>query len=226
MGHIAIIPARAGSKGLVNKNILKLGGKNLVQITFDKAFNSRIFNRIFVTTDYKRHEIDLGDIGRYEHVKRPPELATDDAKMIDVVMHVLRNYDDDCEHWVWLLQPTSPFRTLKDFAAVLKLTNQNVNAIMALKPVKEYSNRVYTIKHNTPYPLKYTDFDNRQDLLKEYIRSGMFYVAKVSELKKHLSFHCKPYKSYVTDRMHGINIDDDEDFVLAKHYLYRGLVKV
>ena len=47
---------------------------------------------------------------------RPPELATDDAKGIDVLFHAM----DWCQknsmnfHWVMLLQPTSPFRTPED----------------------------------------------------------------------------------------------------------------
>ena len=43
---LAIIPARKGSKRLVNKNILKLNKKPLFQWTLDVALKARIFNQI------------------------------------------------------------------------------------------------------------------------------------------------------------------------------------
>ena len=51
---LAIIPARAGSKGLKNKNILKLGGKNIINITIEQALKSKYINKVSVSTDSKK----------------------------------------------------------------------------------------------------------------------------------------------------------------------------
>ena len=51
MKKIAIIPARSGSKGLPNKNILNLYGKPLIAWTIEAAVKSNQFERIILSTD-------------------------------------------------------------------------------------------------------------------------------------------------------------------------------
>ncbi|EGF8900344.1 cytidylyltransferase domain-containing protein, partial [Escherichia coli] len=48
---IAIIPARSGSKGLPNKNILMLLDRPLIAYTIEAAISSNIFDKIIVSTD-------------------------------------------------------------------------------------------------------------------------------------------------------------------------------
>lgn len=49
--HIAVIPARKGSKRLPNKNIKLLCGKPLINWTIDAAIASKVFDLVLVTTD-------------------------------------------------------------------------------------------------------------------------------------------------------------------------------
>ena len=63
---LAIIPARGGSKGLPNKNILEMCGKPLIGWTIEKALLSKYLDLVMVTTDSK----DIADISAYfESVK-------------------------------------------------------------------------------------------------------------------------------------------------------------
>ena len=48
---LGVIPARGGSKGLKNKNILKLLGKPLVSWSIEFAINEKIFDKIVLSTD-------------------------------------------------------------------------------------------------------------------------------------------------------------------------------
>jgi len=48
---IALIPARSGSKGVVNKNIMPLGGIPLIAYSIAAAQNSKLIDRIVVSTD-------------------------------------------------------------------------------------------------------------------------------------------------------------------------------
>ena len=48
---LAIIPARAGSKGLKNKNIKLLNGKPLIAYTIMEAKKSKLISNIVVSTD-------------------------------------------------------------------------------------------------------------------------------------------------------------------------------
>ena len=54
MKILAIIPARAGSKGIKNKNLQRIGNKTLVEYTIDQAKNSKYINTIGVSTDSKK----------------------------------------------------------------------------------------------------------------------------------------------------------------------------
>ena len=53
MEKIAIIPARSGSKGLKDKNIIDICGKPLIAYSIEAAVKSKIFSRIIVSTDSK-----------------------------------------------------------------------------------------------------------------------------------------------------------------------------
>ena len=51
---ICLIPARYGSKGVVNKNIKMIKGKPLIVHAIEKAKKSKIFSKIIVSTDHKK----------------------------------------------------------------------------------------------------------------------------------------------------------------------------
>lgn len=55
MKKIAIIPARSGSKGLKDKNIIKVCGKPLMSYSIEAAINSKCFDKVIVTTDSEKY---------------------------------------------------------------------------------------------------------------------------------------------------------------------------
>ena len=56
MKFITVIPARAGSKQIKNKNIYKINKKPLIDYTFDAAKKS-VLKKIYVLTDSKKLNI-------------------------------------------------------------------------------------------------------------------------------------------------------------------------
>lgn len=239
--HIAIVPARRGSKTIKDKNLTELNGKNLVEIAIQKAINQKIFRRVIVTTDYNKRDINFDNIPKstltqLEFCKRPPELAEDNTPMIDVILHALSFARGD-ESYVWLLQPPCPFTSGEDFQSALKeISKPDVNSVVSLKPLKEHMNRCYTEKLFTPtdgtaayykaYPLKYTNYENKQDLKPIYIRSGNIYISRRDLILKNKSIENDGVASIDFDRIRGTNIDDQEDLVLAKYWLQRGMAHV
>ena len=115
MKTIGIIPARSGSKGLRNKNILPFLDKPLVAWTIEAGIHSNI-DDVIVSTNCEK----IADIARLYGATipflRPESLATDTSSSADVILHALeqmsfigKNYD-----YVFMLEPTSPLRDSKD----------------------------------------------------------------------------------------------------------------
>lgn len=240
--HIAIIPARAGSKSIKDKNLTKLNHRTLVSLAVQKAMESRVFKKIIVSTDYPRHVLGIegADIHHSTQIiysLRPKELAQDDTLMIDTVLYELKKQAGD-EKWVWLLQPTSPFRKVEDFKKIkTALDTGEWGSVISMKPNKEYIDRTYTYKNGTAYRLKQTNYQNKQDLRTQLTRSGNFYVTTREALIDKGSFEIYPFLPYVMGgidpetatlnellwaRKMGTNIDDSEDLELAKNIVKRG----
>lgn len=111
---LALIPARGGSKGLPNKNILDCAGKPLIEWTIAAALGVNVIDDVLVSTDAD----DIATISRSAGASvpflRPPALAEDDSSMIDVIRHAWETHLDANGRrfeYIVLLQPTSPLRT-------------------------------------------------------------------------------------------------------------------
>ena len=107
-----LIPARAGSKGIKNKNMVRVGGKPMIYYSINEA--KKIFNKnqIFVSSDSDEtlnYASDLGVIG----IKRPKNISNDLSTSAEVVMHFIdhQKLHANLDTKIIYLQPTSPLRT-------------------------------------------------------------------------------------------------------------------
>lgn len=143
---LAIIPARGGSKGVPRKNLAMLAGSPMIAWTCRAALASNLIGRVVVSTD----DAEIAEAARQAGVEvpflRPAALATDEAPMIDTVLHGLgwladrEGYRPDA---VALLQPTSPLRTATDLDAGLSiLFERSVDGVIAVTPVPSHMNPV------------------------------------------------------------------------------------
>ena len=119
---LAVIPARAGSKGLPGKNLRQLAGMSLLEhaIRFAQACDS--VGRIVVTTDSEEIAAVARAAGADVPFMRPSELAADEAPMWPVLTHALDQVDPLGEEWDYLLlcDPTAPIRSPADAEAALE----------------------------------------------------------------------------------------------------------
>ena len=113
---LAIIPARSGSKGLPDKNIMNFNGKPLMAYTINAARASGIFDTVHVSTDSVKYSRIAEEFGADQPFLREPKNASDGASSWDVVREVLLKYEQKEKHYqtVFLLQPTSPLRSAED----------------------------------------------------------------------------------------------------------------
>lgn len=227
---LTIIPARIGSKGLPKKNIKPLLGKPLIFWTIETAQDSKYIERIAVSTDDKKIADICTNYGVQVPFLRPEELATDDASIVDVVMHLLDYYDNVENYfpdYVALLQPTSPLRAYYDIdkACEMLFSNNAADAIVSLTEVSESPYWMRTINDNgiINYFINhdYKDF-NRQDLPVTYIANGAIYICRTDILISDKTFSPQQTIGYSMPRSRSIDIDDIIDFKLAESILLAG----
>ena len=114
MRTIAVIPARAGSKGLPGKNLKPLAGKPLLAYSIEQAKASGVCDVVLVSTEDEEIARVAREYGAEVPFKRPPELATDAVPAEPVVKHALETYEAMSGQpldIVVYLQPTDVFRT-------------------------------------------------------------------------------------------------------------------
>jgi CMP-N,N'-diacetyllegionaminic acid synthase len=120
---LAIIPARAGSKGIQGKNIALLAGVPLIVHTVRAACSSRSIDRVMVSTDSKEIAEIARNAGAEIPYLRPPHLADDHSHLADVLedllLHVEKTEGAVIETVVTLL-PTNPLRTAEDIDGAIE----------------------------------------------------------------------------------------------------------
>lgn len=220
---LAIIPARGGSKGIPRKNVKAISGKPMIQYTIEAAKECPYIDKVVVSTE----DVEIADIsmraGAIVPFSRPEELATDEAKTIDVVMHAVEFYERKAERFdiIVLLQPTSPLRNAEDITKALEYFMRNEqHSLVTVSEVSESPILMRNFnKENKLEKILEEDSDvRRQDMKKFYRINGAIYINKASELNANTSFNDNEM-GFVLTREHGIDVDEPQDLVVAEYYL-------
>lgn len=218
MKKIAIIPARSGSKGLQNKNILNLHGKPLIAWTIEAAIKSNCFDRIIVSTDSEEY----GEISkRYgaEVIYREENISQDNTPMYDVIESLFKKIDANTYDYFVLLQPTSPLRNENHIKEAINLFETNFKTADTLvSVVKADKSSVLINKIDDDLSLKYFDKDyskySRQNY-NEYEPNGAIFMSKIDFYLKCKQFFVKTGIAYIMKKEFSIDIDDKTDFEFA-----------
>jgi len=226
MKVLAIIPARGGSKGVPGKNIKLLGGKPLLQFTADSAMNSKLLTKIIVSTEDEAIINIARDLGIEVPFVRPKELATDQAKSIDVIIHAIAFLESKGEFYdaVCLLQPTSPFRE-EDFidVAIQRFIDTKADTLISVMPVPHEYNPHWVFEETTEGNLKIATgeeeiISRRQDLPKAYHRDGALYITKIDYIKQG-TFYGQKLNFIESNPDLYVNIDTLKDWKIAEEKL-------
>ena len=224
---LAVIPARKGSKGIPGKNMTKISGKPLIYFTIKNAKKSKYITNIIVSTDCKKIAKISKKIGAEVPFLRPNKLATDKTQTFPVVKHAISKIEKIKYFkfdYIILLQPTCPLRSFKDIDISLKkLITSNSNSITSIVDVgANHPVRMKIIKKNKLKNYIKQGFENmkpRQELSKVYIRNGAIYAFKRAVIFKEKALVSKNNLPYLMPKERSINIDTQEDLILAKYYL-------
>ena len=219
---LAVIPARAGSKGVHRKNIKPLNGVPLIFYTIDTVRSLLSDQNICISTN----DIDLVDLVRQQRNMlvpfiRPEELATDDAGMHEVLVHALDYYASKGKLFdaIILLQPTSPLRTEQNIKEAMQLyLTENCDMVVSVKETK--SNPYFTLFEENIKGLliqsKSGNYARRQDCPKVYEYNGAIYIINVESLKKSRMNKFSRIKKYIMSDEASIDIDTAFDWKMAE----------
>lgn len=218
MKKIAIIPARSGSKGLVNKNILMLLDKPILAYTIEAAIQSEKFIKVIVSTDSLEYK-EIAEKYGAEVVMRGEELSNDSATSYMVIKDVLeKDLGVEYDYFV-LLQPTSPFRNYQHINESIEKFEKNISNYDFLVSMIETSKTSTLIKPiEEDESLKHYDLDfsnyKRQNY-KEYYPNGAIFIGKNKEYLERKHFFGKKSLAYFMNKADSIDIDDRLDFEFA-----------
>ncbi|MEG9498864.1 cytidylyltransferase domain-containing protein [Mannheimia indoligenes] len=216
MKKIAIITARAGSKGLPNKNVLLADGKPLMAYSIEAAIESKQFDKIIVSTDSQEY-IDLLSHYPIEFIKRAEHLASDKASSFVVIEDVLNQYKHvDFDYFV-LLQPTSPLRTAQHIQECCEKFERNFDKfdfIVSVSDAHKPTTLTRVIEEDESLKHFQLDYSNyaRQLYRPEYSPNGAIFSAKPTAYLEQKHFYGEKCLAYFMDKDVSIDIDDRQDF--------------
>lgn len=218
---IAIIPARAGSQGIKNKNLIDFCGKPLLAWTVESALKSKKFDKIIVSTDNQDIAKTAKFFGAEVPFIRPRHLAKNDVHAVHVVLHALdylssNNYKPDA---VAMLLPTSPLRSPNDIRNSIELYGKrNLNSVIGvcatgknINNLRYCDNGVLSFISNSIEPNL-----QRQDQKELFTVNGAIFISNVAKLREYGTFHSPEAYAYEMEKINSVDINSMEDLETAK----------
>jgi len=212
-----LIPARKGSIRIKNKNMKLLNLKPLIYYTIKNACRSKL-RKIIISTDYSQDEIEnvfpsyCGK--RYEYVKRPDYLCTNDALADGYIYHMIKHMDLKNSDSICLLQPTCPLRDFMDINQAISIYNKYDRDSLVSVYRLENANRIYD------YNCQHMQLPKNRYV---YVRNSAIYIFRVGMFKYNTDgiFEKSPLL-FVMPVQKSIDINEQYDFDYASVIMEEG----
>lgn len=219
---LCLICVRSGSKGLKNKNILKINNKSLLQISIELAKKIKEIKQIVISTDSIKIAKIAVKFGAKILFLRPKNLSKDTTSEWRVWQHAINhcekkyNFED-----VIILPVISPLKKKVDIEKTIKNYKQNKkDCIITVceSHRSPYFNMVKLDNKNNANILMNSKnyISRRQEAPKSYDICTVAYVLNKSLIKKYNSLFQCSIKAQIIPRHRSIDIDDKYDFLIAK----------
>jgi len=226
---LCIIPARGGSKGIKDKNIIDVAGKPLIAHSIELARQLKeksFIDKVIVSTDSEKIANVAKSYGAEIPFLRPAEISNDKAKSISFILHALDFLEEKSEYFdaVLLLQPTSPLRTLEQLEESILVFNNNNSESLISCYKEEYINdlvmyRLKTSEELEPLNEKHNKGVRRQDHGSIFVRNGSIYLTKTDYLNETHQIISDSPLLFEMKKNDSINIDTLEDLELLRKVL-------
>ncbi len=215
MTRVAIIPARGGSKRLPRKNIIPVMGKPALFYPIQAALKTGLFDQVIVSTE----DDEIARAARASGARvmpRPPDLARDEAGVVQVCSHVLEKLDTQgIRPAVFCcIYATAIFITSKDINDAFKQLDacDGTDVVMGvsefnLQPVQALETKDGFLRHKWP------EYQGVQSQLQPKLMAsnGTFYWAKTAPFLENNSFYPQGLKGYSIPWIRAIDLDTPDD---------------
>jgi N-acylneuraminate cytidylyltransferase len=225
---VGLIPARAGSKRVPDKNIRLLAGHPVMAYTIAATLESGVFSDVIVSTDSEQY----AEIAQYYSAEvpflRPPELAGDvspDIEWLDYTLKKLaengREYDCFC-----ILRPTSPFRLPETIQRAWQafLAEDGVDSLRAIEKCQQHPGKMWVVRVNRMVPLlplspaeQPWHSSQYQSLPEVYIQNASLEIAWTRVVLKEKTIAGTVLMPFFTEGYEGFDVNNPYDWNLAEY---------
>jgi len=222
---LGITLARAGSKGVPGKHLRKLAGKPLINYTLEIVPSIESIDNYIVSTNSLEIQSHVQEMGFEAPFLRPEEFSTDTASSVSALQHAITFMEDRLGKkfsYVVELMATNPFKDSIDVnQCINKLISERLDAVIAVHQI--YDHHPARVKKIVDGML--VDFcvaepseSRRQDLSPAaFVRSGAIYaLTRAMIMDRGLRYGTEKCAGYVLPDSKSINIDSEEDFLMAE----------
>ena len=236
---LIIIPARSRSSRVKNKNIQKLGKKNLLEHKIISCLKAKI-GTVLVSTDSVKLAKMSEKLGAWVPFLRPKKYSGSKATMMSCIIHALnflKKKKNFLPNYVAILPPTYPFTkygSIKKAFKILK-NNKRINSICSYSTSMNHPFEYVEIKNTKIHfdIIKYkkkvlTNYERIQDFPSAHVLSGTIRMTKIDYFKKFLKNNSSLNSNYVIDnfscigfkvsKKEAFDINTGDDYQIAKFF--------
>jgi N-acylneuraminate cytidylyltransferase len=216
---LAIVPARANSKGLPRKNLRPLAGSPLVAWSIRQALAAPSIDRVVVSTDGQEIADVARSFGADVPFLRPDEISTDTASTESAMIHAVEELAKTGYHpdFVMLLQPTCPVRgrgaVEKSVQRLLETGSDSIVSAREIHPFLWQSPKDATAGYD------YRNRPRRQDIAEDdryYEENGSIYITRTEILLRDKCRLGGKIAIFEMSSAESVDIDTADDLVLAE----------
>ena len=229
MTCVGLIPARAGSKRIPDKNTKILNGHPLLAYTIAAALESNVFTDIVVSTEGDATGAVAVQYGA-RWLKRPAEFATDTSPDIEWVRHALENCAlTDCFS---ILRPTSPFRLASTIQRAWEhFRGGQVHSLRAVEPVSQHPCKMWTraTSSGAPYEIMLPFLKGQGNhhsfpmgLLEPVLVQNASLEIALSRIVENGTIAGTHVMPFFTEGREGFDINTPDDWIIAEHLATTG----
>ena len=227
---VALIPARAGSERVRDKNVRPLRGHPLLAYAIAAARGAGVFDRVVCSTDSGKIAEVAQRYGAETPFLRPKELATATSPDIEWINHALEQLGEHYDLFA-IVRATNPFRgpdVLRRGLAQL-LATPEADSIRAVELAKQHPGKMWVLEGRTMRPLlDQTHLEvawhagQYQALPEIYVQNSALEIAWTRVVSQTGTREGRVVAPFLTDGYEGFNIDDEEDWDRARRLLDAG----